>query len=427
MLFNIHPINLLRALSMALELSTGGLSRHHWRTAMISSRIAEYIGMDDVQQQKLVYAALLHDIGAASSWEEKKKLHNFKVNQDVHFHAEEGYNLLKDSQQLGMLATLIRHHHDCWDGSSPSGLAGKDIPLASRIINLADRLEVLLRDGVFIFEQRPDILSSIRKLSGSYFDPDLVRALHEFARQESFWLDLVNPHYYNDFFRDIDRYGLMRFTVDDVIHIAEIFATIIDRTSRFTATHSRSVSTMAAFLAEARGYSSAEIKAMRIAGLLHDLGKLAIPNEILEKPAKLTEWEFALVKQHTYYTYRILEQIDGFNLIAEWAAYHHETLDGSGYPFRIGDNSLRLGSRIVAVADVFVALTENRPYRQALSPEKVENIMRGMVANRKLDANIVADLFGNCEEAFALMQAANANSNAFSNSRENEQMAAAAD
>lgn len=405
MQFNIHPINLLRALSMALELTNGGLSRHHWRTALISSRIAEFIGLDDVQQQSLVYAALLHDIGAASSWEEKKALHNFHVEQmDIYSHAEAGYELLKDSPQLGMLAIPIRHHHDYWDGRSPSGLAGKDIPLASRIINLADRLEVLLKDQVFIFEQRPDILSAIRKLSGSYFDPELVKVLHEFARQESFWLDLVNPHYYHNFFRNIDVYGLMRFTIDDVINIAEIFATIIDRTSSFTATHSRSVSIMAAFLAEAKGYSSEEVKAMRIAGLLHDLGKLAIPNEILEKPGKLTEWEFATIKQHTYYTYRILEQIDGFELIAEWAAYHHETLDGAGYPFRIGESSLRLGSRIVAVADVFVALTENRPYRIPMSPDKVEKVMRGMVANRKLDGSIVADLFSHYSNAFDLMQ-----------------------
>ncbi|MEG6584344.1 HD-GYP domain-containing protein [Dendrosporobacter sp. 1207_IL3150] len=406
MQFNIHPINLLRALSMALELSTGGLSRHHWRTAMISGRIAEYIGLDEAQQQTIIYAALLHDIGAASSWEEKKKLHIFNTNnQEIFHHAEAGYELLKDSPQLGLLAEPIRHHHDYWDGSNPTRLFGKTIPIASRIINLADRLEVLLRDNVPIFEQRPDILSAIRKLSGIYFDPDLVKALHEFARQESFWLDLVNPHYYNNFFKSISSYGIMKFTVDDVINIAEIFATIIDRTSSFTASHSRSVSIMAAYLAEAKGYSSEEIKAMRIAGLLHDLGKLAVPNEILEKPGKLNEWEFAMVKQHTYYTYRILEQIDGFDIIAEWAAYHHETLDGSGYPFRINEKSLRLGSRIVAVADVFVALTENRPYRATLPLGRVEQIMQGMVSNRKLDGNIVADLFGNCQEAYGLMQA----------------------
>lgn len=394
MLFKIHPSNLVGALSIALELSTDGLSQHHWRTALIANRIAEHIGMDDGQRQILVYASLLHDIGAVSDWSEKKKLHNFKVGNDIYHHAQVGYELLKDSPQFGMLAETIRHHHDDWDGSNPHGLAGKAIPITSRIINLADRLEILLRDKVYIFEQRPDVLSALRELSGRYFDPDLVKALHEFARQDSFWLDLTNHHYYQNFFRQIDTYGRMVFNIDDVVSIGEIFATIIDRTSSFTGTHSRSVATVSAFLAQAKGYSMEEVKLMRIAGLFHDLGKLAIPNDILEKPEKLTEREFSIIKQHPYYTYRILEQIDGFSMVAEWAAYHHETLDGAGYPFRIPGSSLRLGSRIVSVADVFVALTENRPYRQTLTLKQVEKIMLGMVDNRKIDGNIVDDLFG---------------------------------
>ncbi len=403
MIFNIHPLNILRALSIALELSNGGISRHHWRTALIGNNIAEYIGLDDSKRQTLVYAALLHDLGAAARWEEKIKLAQLEIGKDSYNHAEAGYELLKDSPQLGILALPIRHHHDYWDGSSPSQLAGKDIPLISRIINLADRIEILIKDNTFIFEQQPNILAAVRKLSGTCFDPDLVKALHEAARQESFWLDLANPHYYQHFFSNINAFSWMRFSIDDVLNIAEIFATITDRTSTYTATHSRGVSAISAFLAHIKGYSAEEIKAIRIAGLLHDLGKLAIPNDILEKPGKLTEQEFAIVKQHPYYTYRILEQIDGFELIAEWAASHHETLDGSGYPFRINESTLRLGSRIIAVADVFAALTEARPYRSALPYEKVEQIMRDMTDNRKLDISIVGDLFGNGKEAFSLM------------------------
>ncbi|WP_425059366.1 3'3'-cGAMP-specific phosphodiesterase 1 [Sporomusa carbonis] len=394
MLFNVHPSNLMSALSVALELSTDGLSRHHWRTALIADRIAEHIGLDDWQRQVLVYSALLHDIGAVSNWVERKKLIMLELGSDVYRHAEAGYELLKDSAQFGMLAETIRHHHDNWDGSNPFGLVGKDIPITSRIINLADRLEILLKDKVYIFEQRPDILSSIRELSGSYFDPDLVRALHEFARRESFWLDLTNPHYYQNFFRQINTYGRMVLNIDDIVNIGEIFATIIDRTSRFTGVHSRSVARVAAFLAQAKAYSVEEVKLIKIAGLFHDLGKLAIPNEILEKPGKLTDREFLIIKQHPYYTYRILEQIDGFSTVAEWAAFHHETLDGLGYPFRVPEASLSLGSRIVSVADVFVALSENRPYRRSLALSEIEKIMRGMVDNRKLDGGVVSDLFG---------------------------------
>lgn len=403
MYFNINPINLLRALSLALELSSGGLSRHHWRTAMIANRIAEKIGLEEAARHKLIYAALLHDIGAASYWSEKHQLRNYN-HPFLHKHAEAGYELLKDSKQLGYLADTVRHHHDFWDGSSPCGLAGKEIPLLGRIINLADRVEVLIQDEPCVFDQRPIILATIQKFSGLYFDPDLVWALQDISRQESFWLDLVNPYYYQNFFEQIFSYGLIRFSLDDIINISEIFATIIDRTSRFTAVHSRSVATVSAFLATATGFSADEVKTMRIAGLMHDLGKLAIPSGILEKPGKLTEQEFHMVKQHTYYTYRILKQIDGFSTIAEWAAYHHETLDGKGYPFRIKESALSLGSRIVAVADVFTALTENRPYRLSLELQKVEKIMRTMVSNHKLDGQLTEELFSNSRQIHDLTQ-----------------------
>ncbi|MGI6092060.1 MAG: HD domain-containing protein [Veillonellaceae bacterium] len=407
MVFTIHPINLIKALSLALELSSGGLSRHHWRTAMISDRIAQQLKLDAANRQVLLYAALLHDIGAASNWAEKRKLQTFETNWNVYTHAEEGYKLLKDSAQFKELAVPIRHHHDSWNGVNPSGLAGNDIPLVSRIINLADRLEILVRDNINIFEQKSGIMAAIRSLSGTSFDPELVELLTSIASKEGFWLDLVNPYYYGNFFHNINSLGRISLDIDDVTNIAELFATVIDNTSRFTARHSHSVAIAAQFLARNKGYSTEEIKMMRVAGLLHDLGKLAVPNEILEKPGKLTADEFTIIKQHPYYTYRILEQIDGFDIIAEWAAFHHETPDGIGYPFRIANHSLKLGSRIVAVADVFAALTENRPYRPQMPWAKVENIMGSMAANRKLDADIVADLFSARVEAFELMEEAN--------------------
>lgn len=404
MVFNIHPVNLIRALSSALELSTDGLSRHHWRTAAIANRLAEYMGLDNGQRQVLVYAALLHDLGAASSWEEKNRLRLVNPNVDIQAHAEAGYQLLKDSPQLGMLAEPIRHHHDWWDGSLAFGRTGNDIPLLARIINVADRVEVLLKDDSFILDQRQNVLEQIKTLTGTCFDPEIVDALNDIARGESFWFDLSNPHYYQNFFNSVDQYGRMQFNVDDVLNVAEIFATIIDRTSRFTGAHSRSVAAVASFLAKVKGYSEEEVKAMRIAGLFHDLGKLAIPNEILEKPGKLTEHEFAIIKQHTYYTYRILEQIDGFGTIAEWAAYHHETLDGKGYPFRVGENKLKLGARIMAVADVFTALSEVRPYRSPSSYPEVVRILSNLANNRKLDAKLTVELFENGQELYQLVQ-----------------------
>ena len=117
----------------------------------------------------------------------------------------------------------------------------------------------------------------------------------------------------------------------------------------------------------------------------------------------MTEEEYLLIKQHTYYTYRILQGIDNFEKIAQWAAYHHETLDGTGYPFRISEDSLSLGSKILAVADVFTALTEDRPYRESLSEEKVKDIMGKMAKYRRLDKQIIDLLFEHYQDARAFI------------------------
>ena len=406
--FQVHPINLIKAFSMALELALTGMTSHHWRTAVISKRIAEAVGLGGQELRKVIYAALLHDIGAAADWDERRLLKQLgsMPQADVYKHAEIGYVLLKESSVLRDLAEIVRYHHDRWCGGNPSGLSGERILLASRIVHLADRIEVSLQESRPFLSQRRRLLENVRLQSGKAFDPRLVEAWESCARQEAFWLDLIEANYHQLFFEELRSYGMVPYSFDDAIRLAETFATIIDKTSAFTASHSRSVSRVATFLAALQGFSPDECKAMRIAGLLHDLGKLAISNEILEKPGKLTQEEMDTIRQHTYYTYRILNQIDHFGVIAEWAAYHHETLDGEGYPFRIGEASLSPGARIVAVADVFVALSENRPYRKSLSAQRVEEIVNNMVAARKLDGKIAAALLAHHEEAQRIMEAA---------------------
>jgi HD-GYP domain-containing protein (c-di-GMP phosphodiesterase class II) len=144
-------------------------------------------------------------------------------------------------------------------------------------------------------------------------------------------------------------------------------------------------------------FSEHDAKMMKIAGYLHDLGKLAVPVEILNKPSKLTKEEFQIIKSHSYYTYRILEPITGFKIINSWASFHHECLNGSGYPFHHGANDLSLGSRITAVADIFTALTEDRPYRSGMDKENVLGIIRKLVNENAIDANIVSLLELNYE------------------------------
>ena len=134
---------------------------------------------------------------------------------------------------------------------------------------------------------------------------------------------------------------------------------------------------------------------MMIAGYLHDLGKLAVSNEILENPGKLSENEFNIIRSHPYYTYHLLESIPAFKTINKWASHHHEKLDGTGYPFHIAGENLSLGSRVMAVSDVFTAITEDRPYRKSMDDDSAKQVLNDMVDSGALDGNVVEILLNN--------------------------------
>jgi putative nucleotidyltransferase with HDIG domain len=392
---------------MALDLALDGVSLHQRRTAIICSHLADDLNMKLADEQALLSAALLHDIGAASSSDERLKLASPVLSADmgknIFLHAESGYNLLRNSDPFAHMAEAVRHHHDAWEGGNPSGLSGDSIPLAARVIHLADRIETNTLKTVPILENASRVRELMAAQSGKQFDPALVSIFVERSRKESFWLDLLVPDLASGF-NDRMRLGWSPYSMEDMLQIAEIFATIIDRMSRFTATHSRSVSGVAVFLAKACGFSQIEIQLMRIAGLLHDLGKLSIPNGILEKPGPLTFDEQLVVRQHTFFTYRILERLENFQNVAEWAAFHHETLDGKGYPFKEDKTTLTVGSRIMAVADIFVALAENRPYRKKLPRDTIKRIMTDMADNEKISKPLVETLFDSFLEADLIVQ-----------------------
>ncbi len=386
-ILKIHPISFIKAMSSALELTSKGISKHHLETAIIANSIAHQLQLSQDALQTLLYSALLHDLGAASNWEEKHLIMHDDQQAGIFNHAEAGYKVLKGSRHLSVLSIPIRYHHDRFSGGNPSGLSGQDIPLLSRIIHIADRIDVLIDKNDHIFNQRNRILDYIEK--PDMFDPELIQVVKHLAKTESFWLDIVNSSYHQGFLNELDFLGKLMFDSDDLIQIAEIFSNIVDETSPFTVNHSKNVAIVSSALAKIHGYNQEEIKMFYLAGLLHDLGKLAVPNAILTKPGKLSEKEFDLIKQHPYYSFRILEQIEGFNHIATWVSQHHESLDAQGYPFKLTMDKISLGARIITVADVFCALTEDRPYRSGLDVVQTLEIMTNMAMQHKLDTHIV--------------------------------------
>ncbi|MQL52831.1 HD domain-containing protein [Desulfofundulus thermobenzoicus] len=385
----IDLAQLLINLSLALDFSRRGLMRHHQRVALIALRIGEAAGLNREERFDLFKAAIIHDAGAVT-WPEKDALEVFDVRAPWE-HCRRGFDFVSGVDLLYPAAEVIFCHHDRWQGGNPSGKAGADIPLAARIIHLADRVDVLLTDREHILDQSSGIIQRIQGLAGRVFDPDLTGLFTHLARAESFWLDITAPCLLENLASLVGRQNMI-LDLSRLMPLAALFARVIDAKSPYTYRHSRGVAAVSRFLAGRLGMEEGECQLMEMAGLLHDLGKLTVPEVILEKPDKLTAKEFNQIKQHTYYTYWLLKPLDRQLPLARWAAYHHEKLNGTGYPFHLDGESICFGSRIMAVSDVFTALREDRPYRSGLSWSRIEPIMQGQVREGALDGRVVEAL-----------------------------------
>ena len=396
---NIELLDLIMCLSDAMDFIDPAVVDHHKRVAYIAYNIGAELGLSLNELKQLVLAGSLHDIGAFSLRERRDTL-AFEVS-NPHGHAMTGYSLLGLFEPLSAIASVVRFHHVRWAHGAGRQFRGLDVPLLSHIIHLSDRIAILIDNKREILGQVSGIIGTIRKKNGSMFKPELVDVFQQVAAREYFWLDLSSPAMRMTLSQ---RLRSARLAIDsgDMIGFSELFSRIIDFKSPFTTTHSSGVAACAEFLARKAGFTKRECAAMRIAGHMHDLGKLAVPVEILDKPARLSRKEYNVVRHHSFYTYRILQSVAPLQTINTWAAFHHERLDGTGYPFHLKEKDLPLGSQIMAVADVFTALTEDRPYRAGMKQSGAMRILSAMSSRSALNAEIVAMLRKHYDEADAL-------------------------
>ena len=382
----------------AMDLVSPVLTGHHKRVARMAGTLARELGLDDRSTSSLVVAGLLHDSGALSLYERLDAL-KFEAEfspTGTSAHAYMGYVLLRRFKVFSEVAPLVRHHHLWWEHASEHCRV-QELALRANLLHLADRVDVLIDKRKEILGQVPGIRERIERESGRMFAPELVELLKAVSRQESFWLDVVSPYLPSLVENGLEGWDT-RLSGEQAVELARVMSTIIDFRSHFTATHSAGVSATAVPLAKLAGFSPLECRTMKLAGYLHDLGKLAVPAEILEKPDKLTNEEFAVIRSHTYYTYRVLEKIIGLGTVNEWASFHHERLNGDGYPFHRDADNLSLGSRIMAVADVLTAITEDRPYRAGMPLEKAVSVLTSMAGSGVLDPSVVGLAVDNFNE-----------------------------
>ena len=399
---------LIGSLSYALDITEGQPPGHCIRCCWIGMHIGREMGLSEDQLWDLYYTLLLKDLGCSSN---AARICELYLTDDISFKrdfktvgeslpqvlkfvlthtglksglAERFRNvltILRDAKQSAQelittrcqrgaeIARLLRFSEDVAGGiysldehhngqGKPDGLAGDAIPVFSGIALMAQVIDVFLTaDGV------EAAMHEVRQRSGRWFDPDMVQAFERVAKAGIFWSTLTAP--------DIAQSVLTleptshETPVDDdyLDDIAAAFGQVVDSKSPYTSGHSERVAFYADLIAEAVGLSPARRRWLRRGALLHDVGKLGVSNSVLDKAGKLDADEWDAIKLHPVYTETILSRIAAFAELAIVAGAHHERLDGSGYPRGLGAEAISIETRIITIADIFDAITADRPYR----------------------------------------------------------------
>ncbi|MBW7573626.1 HD-GYP domain-containing protein [Caproiciproducens faecalis] len=385
--FNVNE--LLNSLSYTLDYVEKDLisdvTNHGRRVAYIAARIGQKIRLSNTELFDLISYSLLHDNGVTKSLIQMPDPGNYQKAELSRMHCVEGEKNIVFFPFFHKVPNVILYHHEHYDGSGFFGISGKKIPMFSRIIALADSIAICFSEG----KKKADIEIWIKR--ACIFDRDFVDVFLELSRNIEFWLNM-DDNFVFQALRAIMPSFHRESSYQEMHTVSSIFSNIIDAKSPFTGSHSRGISEKTGILCDYYQFDRDTYWKMRIAADLHDLGKLMVPNEILDKPGTLTPSEIAVIQSHTFYTRKTLEGITGFEEIADWAANHHEKLNGKGYPYGFDADRLDFNSRLLGCVDIYQALTEDRPYRPPMSHRKAIALMRNMAGQNLIDSSIVEDI-----------------------------------
>lgn len=355
------------AIASAIDMVNYLLKNHHRRTAVLAWHIGQAMKLSPIELADLCMAAALHDVGALTVSER-----NDLVQLDVEHpepHAILGAAMLEGMPYFENISTIVRYHHHHYSAHHRS------VPLAAYVLHLADRIEILYKADTHYLLQNAPILDVITRMSGTVFNPLVVEAFFSIAHKDVLWLDLEHMSLSHLLEHLLEHKPSMPLSTEVMEKLALTFSKIIDYRSPFTATHSRGVGKVAYHLAKLAKLDEQKATKIKIAGYLHDIGKLGMSSEIIEKNAQLSDEEFSDIRAHSYFTHLILSEIPAISDIAAWASAHHEKRDGTGYPYHLTNGELTIETDILTFSDLFTALAENRPYRGPMSRDRVLSII----------------------------------------------------
>lgn len=397
----------LLGIAQALDAVNVEVPNHGLHVAYIAYRCATYMMWDEEQSQLAFSIGLLHDCGGVQS-SHLVPLFSQCMTETFSRHCEKGYILLNECPPLSCFATPVLYHHTPWKYLKTLALADKDKQLAA-LIYLSNHLDHLYRQspkdqfGNLSMERRNFIRTDLMRHVNTVFEPNMVQHMTELVDKDDFWFSM-QPDYIEDMYFRMNPVSFLsgRIGLEGTIAIAEFFAKIVDAKSSFTFQHSLKVGQLSGFIAKQLGYSVKGQKMLYLAGLVHDIGKLKTPDSVLHKAGKLTTQEYTCIKRHATDTRFILQGIFRSHRLLEWASNHHERLDGSGYPMGKVAKELDKPSRIIAVSDVFQALTQFRPYRPGVPLNEALDVVRSLVEDNKLDREVFSCLDQHAEYCYQL-------------------------
>jgi HD-GYP domain-containing protein (c-di-GMP phosphodiesterase class II) len=428
---DIRLSELVSALSHALDVTGGQPMGHAERTCLIGQRLADAVGLQSAQRSSLFYALLLKDAGCSTTAAQiattfgnddqqvkresrlidahrpqttlgylrrnvapgaplRERARHLRavvamshggVDELERMRCERGADIARGIGLEEEAATAISQLFEHWDGNGhPGDRAAEEIALLARMACLSQTMEFFWQQG-----GAAAACDVARARRGTWFDPALVDAVGELERDVAFWASLEAPDV--EAVEPADR--VERADDARLDRVAEAFAGIVDAKSPYTAQHCAGVAEISDGIASTMGLDDATRRLLRRAALLHDVGKLGVSNLILDKRGPLTDGEWSAVRRHPRLSLVILRGVPALADVARLSSTHHERLDGSGYPYGLTASELTLPDRILQVADVTDALTSERPYRAALSPDEGLAIMR-YDAGKRLDAEAFA-------------------------------------
>ena len=391
---------LIDTLLYALELHDPITARHQRRVGDLVLPMARQLRLSDLQCEYLVIAAKLHDIGkivVPSEIVSKPSSLSATETAIVRSHVDAGHDVLVQANLPASITDAVHQHHERLDGSGyPLGLIAEHLAIPSQILAVADVFEAMTAHRPYrpAFPER-DALRFLRDEGRAGFDPVVVATLSQVLRKADDWATVESVSISMSCLTQqrvlpgdtpggiqayLDRTEILTSALGRPLTEAVVaMASQAEMKDAYTAGHQRRVTDLAAEIGSRLGLDRSTQACLVTASLLHDIGKVSIPNKILHKSTPLTEAEFELIKEHARAGYELLRPISFPWPVADIVLCHHERGDGSGYPAGLEGDAIPLEARIIAVADTAEAITCDRPYRPALGVDRaVEELRRGL-------------------------------------------------